>query len=76
MWFNPPFSLNVKINIGEEIFKLIRKHFPRNHSLRKIFNLNTIEISYSSMIKIILLNNTTQGFCKTKNIQKKDNAIA
>ena len=49
IWFNPPFSLNVKTNIGKEFFKLIRKDFPRNHSFRKIFNLNTIKISYSSM---------------------------
>ena len=49
IWFNPPFSLNVKTNIGKEFFKLIRKHFPRNLSFRKIFNLNTIKINYSSM---------------------------
>ena len=49
IWFNPPFSLNVNTNIGKEFFKLIRKHFPRNHSFGKIFNLNTIKISYSSM---------------------------
>ena len=47
--FNPPVSLNVKTKIGQEFFKLIRKHFPRNHSLGKIFNLNTIKISYSLM---------------------------
>ena len=53
IWFNPPFSLNVKTNIGKEFFKLIRKHFPRNfHSFRDIFNLNTIKISYSSMLNM------------------------
>ena len=49
IWFNPPFSLNVKTKIGKEFFKLIRKHFPINRGFRKIFNLNTIKISYSSM---------------------------
>ena len=49
IWFNPPFSLNVKTNAGKEFFKLIRRHFPRNHGFSKIFNLNTIKISYSSM---------------------------
>ena len=49
IWFNPPFSLNVKTNIGKELLKLIHKYFLRNHSFRKIFNLNTIKISYSSM---------------------------
>ena len=52
IWFNPPFSLNVNTNIGKEFFKLIRKHFPRNHSFDKIFNLNTIKIRYSSMKNI------------------------
>ena len=49
IWFNPPYSLNVKTNIGKVFLKLVRKHFPRSHKLSKIFNLNTIKISYSSM---------------------------
>ena len=44
IWFNPPFSLNVKINIGKEFFKPIHNYFPRNHSFRKIFNLNCLSI--------------------------------
>ena len=51
IWFNPPFSLNVMINIGKEFFQLIPKHFRRNHSFRKILNPNLIKISYSSMDK-------------------------
>ena len=31
------------------ILKPVRKHFPRSHKFNKIFNLNTIKISYSSM---------------------------
>ena len=50
--FNPPFSSNVKTNIGKEFFKLIRKHLPRKLSFRKIFNLNAIKISYSLMKNI------------------------
>ena len=49
IWFNPPFSLNVKTNIGKKVVKLICKHFTRNYSFRKIFNVNTIKISYKSM---------------------------
>ena len=47
--FKPPFCLNVTTNIGKELFKFIRKHFPRNHSFRKICDLNSIRISYSSV---------------------------
>ena len=27
-WFNPPFSLNVTTNVGEEFMKLVKQHFP------------------------------------------------
>ena len=49
IWFNPLYSLNVKTNIGKVFLKLVRKHFPRSHKFNKIFNLNTIKISYSLM---------------------------
>ena len=42
-----PFSKNVSTNIGHKFVSLIDKHFPKDHSLRKIFNRNTINISYS-----------------------------
>ena len=47
--FNPPFSTNVKTNIGKIFFKLLRKHFPKTNKLYKIFNKNTVKISYSCM---------------------------
>ena len=49
LWFNPPFSANVKTNVGKIFFKLLRKHFPKNHQFYKIFNKNTVKISYSCM---------------------------
>ena len=45
-WFNPPFNLNTKTNIGREFLKLIDKSFPIGHPLRKICNRNTIKLSY------------------------------
>ena len=32
-----------------KFLKLVRKHFPRSHKFDKIFSVNTIKISYSSM---------------------------
>lgn len=46
IWFNPPYSQQVKTNIGKLFLKLVRKHFPMQHHFRKIFNTNTIKISY------------------------------
>ena len=45
--YNPPFSKNVSTNIGRKFLGLIDKHFAKDNKLRKIFNRNTIKISYS-----------------------------
>ena len=49
IWFNPPFSQNVKTNIGKLVLKLLKKHLPKHHRLHKIFNPNTVKLSYSCM---------------------------
>ena len=46
-WFNPPFNLQVSTNIGKIFFKLINKHFTTDNELHKIFNKNTLKLSYS-----------------------------
>ena len=43
IWFNPPYSMNVKTNIGKTFLKLVRKHFPKRNALNKIFNKNTLK---------------------------------
>ena len=45
--FNPPYSKNVKTNIGKIFLNLIKKHFPRHHKFHKLFDKNTVKISYS-----------------------------
>ena len=49
IWYNPPFSANVKTNIGRKFLALIKKHFPPENKFHKIFNKNTTKISYSCM---------------------------
>ena len=49
IYFNPPFSMNVKSKIGEEFLGLISKHFPKNNPLSNIINKNTVKLSYSCM---------------------------
>lgn len=77
-WYNPPFDLNVKTNIGHEFLKIVKKIFHKQHPLNKIFNKNTLKLSYSCMpnIKNIIdgqnkqLNNnnttTTSGGCNCR----------
>ena len=52
IWFNPPFSVNVKIKVRNYFLNLIRKHFPPRHEFSKLLNPNTIKVSYSSMPNI------------------------
>ena len=47
IWFNPPFSKNVKTNIARSFLKLVDTHFPIGNKLHKIFNRNTVKVSYS-----------------------------
>ena len=49
IWFNPPYSKSLKTNIGKYFFRLLNKHFPPGHKLYKIFNKNTLKLSYSCM---------------------------
>ena len=49
IWFNPSFSKNVATKIGRYFLNLINKHFPRDHKLHKIFNTNSVKVSYSYM---------------------------
>ena len=47
IWFNPPFNGNVNTSIGRAFINLLDKCFPIGNKLRKIFNRNTVKLSYS-----------------------------
>ena len=49
IWFNPPWSLNCKTRVAANFLEIVKTSFPQNHPLRKIFNRNTIKVSYSCM---------------------------
>ena len=53
IWFNPPFSKSVKTNLSKEFFKLLKRHFPKRLKMSKIFNKNTVKLSYSCCRNII-----------------------
>ena len=61
IWFNAPFSSNVKTNIGKLFLRLLDKHFPKHHKHYKLFNRNNVKISYSCMQKMtsIIQNHNT-----------------
>ena len=48
LWWNPPFSLAVQTNLTKLFFKIIERGIPKNnHLLSKLFNKNSLKISYS-----------------------------
>ena len=71
IWFNPPYSKTVKTNVAKMFLRLVAKHFPKNNKLHKIFNKNTVKVSYSctSNVKQIIKshNNKILSNPNTKN---------
>ena len=46
LFWNPPYSMNVKSKIGATFFKLLDIHFPKESPLSKIVNRNTVKMAY------------------------------
>ena len=55
IWFNLSFSRSVKKNISKTFLNLIKRHFPKTNNLHKIFNENTVKVSYSCMSNMATL---------------------
>ena len=47
--FNSPYSVNAKTNVGNLFLKPLDRHLARAHKFRKVFNRNTVKISYCCM---------------------------
>ena len=76
IWFNPPYSVNVKSNIVHMFLRLIDNHFNKAHRLYKIFNRNNVKVSYSCMPDVssyIKSHNTKISTPRETSIDKKCN---
>ena len=49
IWFNPPYSKNIKTNVGKIFKYLVNKHFGSDPILKKVFNKNSLKLSYRAM---------------------------
>ena len=47
IWYNPPYNIGVSTNIGRVFLNLLDKHFRKEYKLNKIFNGNSVKVSYS-----------------------------
>ena len=82
LWFNPPYSKPVKTKTDKFFLQLIKKHFPKEYKFHKIFNRNTLKLSYSCMPNIKtkinahnrkILQNAPSKNAKHCNCQQKEN---
>ena len=51
IWYSPP-SKNVATNVERTLLKILDEEFPESHVLHKIFNRNTVKVSYCCMPKL------------------------
>ena len=54
-------AIQLRQTLGRLFLRLLDKHFPRSHILRKLFNQNTIKVSYSCMENIAHIIKKTQS---------------
>ena len=68
IWFSSLFSQNVKTNIARSFLQLVGTHFPAGHKLHKIFNRNTVKVSYSCMnsVRSIITNHNVRMIRKNQ----------
>jgi len=69
LWFNPPYSQNVETKVGKSFLQLIDQCFPKTNPLHKIFNRNTLKLSYSciSHVKTIISSHNKAQLNKPSN---------
>ena len=58
IWYNPPYSIDVKTNVAKKFLKLLDRHFPKGHKLHKLFNRNNVKVSYSCLPNIASIINS------------------
>ena len=71
----PPFSKSVKSNVARNFLQLLEKHFPDSNPLHKLFNRNTVKVSYSCMpnVKSAISRHNNQMLSKTKMTPETEN---
>ena len=71
IWFNPPFNKSVTTNVAKRFLNLVDRHFPKTNTLLKIFNRNTVKVSYScteNMANVIKSHNKKTTMSNEKSV--------
>ena len=61
IYYNPPYCMSTKTNIGRSFLALVDKHFGKDNIFHKVFNRSTIKVSYCCMTNV---KGTIQGHNK------------
>ena len=74
IWFNPPWSSNIRTNVGGKFISLVKKHFPKSSPMHSIFNTKKLKVSYKTtpnMSSIIKAHNRKTLFGRMENPDKQ-----
>ena len=68
LWWNPPWNMEVKTNLGAKFLKMIDSFFPKNHPLHSVFNRKNVKISYRTTQNLaeIISSHNIKIYSKTK----------
>ena len=69
IYFNPPYSINVKTNIGAKFLRLIDQHFPPGSPLHPLLNRRKVKLSYRCLpnFKTLIAKHNFKILNQTKN---------
>ena len=71
-WFNAPCSADFVTKVGIHFLSFLDKHFPPHNKFHKIFNRNTVNISYSCMANVrTIINSHNYKIINPKTIAKE-----
>ena len=76
IWYNPPYSANVRTNVGRIFRDLINTHFHHQHKYHKIFNKNTVKLSYSCMRNVAATIRSHNAALLRKDVDEPHHACA
>ena len=66
IWFNPPWSANCRDNVGNIFLRIVDTCFSPSHPLHKIFNRNTLKVSYSCLPNMAMVISSHNSKVKSK----------
>ena len=73
IWFNPPWSMNVRTNVAKRFLAILDKNFPKNHKFRKILNRNCVKVSYSCLPNMSSIISSHNKKVLSEPVQPEDN---